>query len=578
MAESKRNRFQILRTQLDNERSSFIPYYRDLADYILPTRQRFTITDANRGNRRNQKIIDSTGTNAASILASGMMSGITSPARPWFRLASPDPDLNEYGAVKDWLTLVSDRMRSIFLRSNLYNILPTQYKDLGVFGTAPISIEEDFNRVIRAQSFPVGSYYLAKDNIGKINVFFREFRMTVRQLVQQFGQFNGMGKPDWSNISTHVKNLYDRGAYEEWVDICYVISPNEDYQPTSQIAKYKKFSACYYERGFVGSSSSSYMAGYDDSKILEESGFDYFPILCPRWSVTGEDVYSTDCPGMASLGDIKQLQKGESMTTEAIEKLIRPPMIGPTSMMNQPSTILPAGITYADTRDGQQGFRPAFQVDFRIQEMEMKQQQLRNRINQTFYADLFRMLSQIEDRQRTATEIDERKEEKLLALGPVLEQLNQDQLNPLVDITFDIMVKQGMIPPAPQELQGMPLKVEYVSIMAQAQKMIGLGAKERFMNSALTIGQQRPEIWDKIDVHQYVDQYGDDLGIENHIIRTDEDVAKIEEQRAQAQAQQNKMAQMEQASMTAKNLAQSDMSGDNALKALTDQARAGQLT
>ena len=555
---SKRKQFDQIRSQLETERATFVPHWRDLSDYILPRRARFYISDANKGDRRNQKIIDSTGTLAARTLRSGMMAGVTSPARPWFRITTPDPDLAEFGAVKGWLDLVQRRMTTSYLRSNLYNILPVMYGDLGVFGTAPISIEEDFNGdVIHGKSFPIGSYMIAKDFNGRVNTFIREFRMTVDQLLETFGRKDSGGKPDWSNFSQAVKSLYDQGSTQAWIDVCHVVMPNKDYNPNKPQAKFKKYLSYYYERGSSAVSS-------DEEKYLRESGYDYFPVLCPRWETTGEDVYGTACPGMDALGDIKQLQHGEKRVMEAIDKTIRPPLTGPTSMRNQVASILPGDITYVDAVNGG-GFRPVHEVRFPIQEMEMKQAQVRTRVQKAFFEDLFLMLANSDRRQITAREIEERHEEKLLALGPVLEQLNQDLLDPLTDIVFDIHVRQGLIPPPPPEIQGMSLKVEYISIMAQAQKMMGISGVERFSGFVSQLAAIDPGALDKIKTDQIVDVYADMTSVPSSIVRTDDEVSLIREQRAQAQAQAQQMAMMQQSAQTAQTLADTTVGDQSAL-------------
>lgn len=575
--ESKRTRYEILRQQLSSDRSSFIPQYRDINDYIVPSRGRFFVTDVNRGDRRNQKIIDSSGTFSANTLASGMVSGVTSPARPWFRLGAPDPDLNDFGPVKEWTYLVAQRMNYVFLKSNLYKTLPSCYRDNGIFGTAPISVEDDFENVIHTKSFPVGSYYLAVDEKGKVNVFVREYAMTVRNLISTFGKKDSQGNVDWSNFSTMVRNCYDRGQYETWINIVHVISPNEDYVDGSPFSKQKKFSSCYYEKGYLGSSNQSYMNTADDDKYLRESGFDYFPILGLRWLVTGEDAYGTECPGMVSLGDIKQLQHGEKVGGKALDKMVDPPMVAPISMQNSKTSILSGDITFADTREGMQGYRPAHTVNLQINHLEQKQAQVRQRISRAFYEDLFLMLSQSDRREITAREIDERHEEKLLALGPVLEQLNQDLLDPLIDITFSRMVQRGMIPPAPRELQGVPLRVEYISIMAQAQKMIGIGSLERFTGFVTPLLQLKPDVADKINFDHLVDVYGSGLSLEPGIIRPDDEVASIRQQKAQQQQHAAMAEAIPQMASAAKSLSQSDMGSDNALTRLTQQAQAGQI-
>jgi hypothetical protein len=568
--ETKRKRYELLRSQLDLERSSFMGHWRDLGDYILPRRPRMAITDRNRGDRRNQKIIDSTATLAARTLRSGMMGGITSPARPWKRLTTPDPELAEYGAVKEWLEIVDQRMSTVFLRSNLYNILPITYGDLGVFGTAAVYMEEDFDNVIHAYSKPIGSYWIANDHKLKVRVFMEEYSMTVRQVIQAFGKRTRSGEFDGSNLSQFVRDQYAKGNYETWVDIAHVVQPNEEYDETKLESRFKKYTSCYYERGSSQLSNQNYVSGDDENRYLSEKGYDYFPILAPRWEITGEDVYGTDCPGMAALGDVKQLQTGEKRSAQAIEKMVNPPMTGPTVLRNQPSSILPGGTTWVDVREGQGGFRPAHEVRFSINELEMKQQQVRERISKAFYEDLFLMLAQSDRREITAREVEERHEEKLLALGPVLESLNQDLLDPLIDNTFMIMMKQGLIPPPPEEIQGTDLKVEYISVMAQAQKLVGISGIERFSGFVGNLVNQTQDtsILDKVDMDQLVDEYSNAVGISPKIVRTDDEVAEIRQQKAEtAQTAQTREALPELAK-GAKDLAAADMSGDNALTRL----------
>jgi hypothetical protein len=79
--QTKRNLYEILRAQMESERSSFISHWRDLSDFILSRRARFFVSDVNKGDRRNLKIIDNTCTLASRTLRSGMMAGVTSPAR-----------------------------------------------------------------------------------------------------------------------------------------------------------------------------------------------------------------------------------------------------------------------------------------------------------------------------------------------------------------------------------------------------------------------------------------------------------------------------------------------------------------
>jgi len=316
----------------------------------------------------------------------------------------------------------------------------------------------------------------------------------------------------------------------------------------------------------------------EGDKFLREAGYDLFPIVAPRWEVTGEDVYGTDCPGMTALGDVKQLQTEQKRKAQAIEKMVNPPMTGPTSLKNARASILPGDITFTDEREGQKGFRPSHEVDPRIRELMEDIQDVRNTIRRAFFEDLFLMLAQSDRREITAREIDERHEEKLLALGPVLEQLNQDALDPIIDLSFAFHYKQGRLPPVPKELDGQNLKIEYISTMAQAQKLVGIGGLERFANFAATMIKLSgdPSMADKVNFDQMLDEHASATGVPPTIIRSDEEVAAMRAARAKQQQAAQMMQMAEQGSKTVKNLANSPTSEDGNMLTEMSAAAGGQ--
>lgn len=553
-----------------------MPAWRELGEYINPRRPRFTSTDVNRGDRRNQKIIDSTATLASRTLRAGMMSGITSPARPWFKLTLPDIELNELEAVKEWLSIVGDRLNSVFLKSNLYNVLPIMYGDLGTFGTAAIFVEEDLDSVLHFYPLPIGSYMLSQNEKLKVDVLMREFQMTVRQIVQKFGIFKNNKVQNWDAFSVHVRNMWISGQKETNVDVCHAVMPNPDADPKMLGSEFKKFLSVYYETGAAGQQKSYFTTGVDDNRYLRKAGYDYFPVLAARWETTGEDVYATDCPGMTTIGDIKQLQIGERRVAQAIDKMINPPMVGNPALRTAKASILPGDTTYVDTSNGSVGFKPAHEVRFDIGAMEGKQGQVRNRVQRGWFEDIFLMITDSDRRTVTATEIAEKKQEKLLVLGPVLEQLNTDVLDNLIDLGFYFMDLQGLLPPPPQQIQGQRLKVEYISIMAQAQKLLGINSVDRFVGFIGQMAQYEPKALMKLNVNKTIDRYADMLSIDPSILNTDEEVAKMAAAQAAAQQQQQQAEQITQLSGAAKNLAQAPMDSDSALSRIVDSAQAGQ--
>jgi hypothetical protein len=447
-------------------------------------------------------------------------------------------------------------------------VLPVVYGDIGAFGTGAMYVEEDMDDVLRFYPFPIGSYYISNNAKLKVDVFMRDFRMTVRQLIEKFAERDGDGKiKHFDNFSQSTIDAYKRGSLESWVDVVHVVHANDQFDEYKIDSKYKKFKSCYYEQS----------CRENENIYLSEKGYDYFPVLCPRWEVTGEDAYGTDCPGVVAIGDVKQLQLGEKRAAEGIERMLRPPMVASASLQNAGNTILPGGVTYLNEREGNVGFKPAYEVNPRLVELENKQQQVRQRIQRAFFEDLFLMLAQSDRRDITAREIDERHEEKLLALGPVLEQLNQDLLDPLIDITFAVMLERRMIPPAPAQLQGQPLRVEYVSIMAQAQKLVGISGIERFGRFVNEIVPISPDALDKVDTDKLIDEMGEALGIPPKIVRTDEATAAVRNQKQQAIRAQQAMQNIESGASVARNLSQANMEGDNELTRMIDNANSNSL-
>ena len=543
---------------LRSDRSTWIEHWRDLNDYIHPRRFRYLGTEKNKGGKKNERIINNTATRALRTLASGSHAGITSPARPWFQLTTPDPDLANYHRVKDWLYTVTERMRMVFARSNIYNALPIVYGELGGFGTSAMFIEDDDEDVIRAYVFPLGQYFLANSSRLQVDSCYREFSMTVGQLVQKFTPFK---------CSTRVRNLWKAGRYDEWIDVGHAIYPNPNQSGRYDDNESMAYTSCWYER-----------ASDDQHGCLGVSGFHEFPVMAPRWAVTGEDVYGY-CPAMDALGDVKTLQLLERRKAQALDKLVNPPMRGPSSLRNGRASSLPGDVTYVDTTQGGTTFEPAVVVP--AQAIPSTNESIRDcekRINATFYADLWMMMN-LDERQQpsTAREITERHEEKMLQLGPTLERLHDELLDPLIDRTFAIMLRKGLLPPPPQELQGMDLRVEYISIMAQAQKILGTASIERLASFTGSLAGVDPTIMDKVNQDKLVERYAVALGTAPDLVRDQDEVDALRAQRQKAaQISQGIQAGVD-LSKGAANLTRSDMSGDNALNRLLGTEGGGQL-
>lgn len=550
------------------ERESFIAQYRELAEFIRPRRGRWFVSDRNKGDRRFNKIINSKATQAHRTARAGMLAGAASPARPWFSLSASDTDLMEFGPVKNWTHVVETQIRKVFNESNFYSMLAVLLDELLLFGTGAMTRLRDREDFSRFYTHTAGSYMIAQDETYRVRTLAREYEATVEQLISEFG---------YDNCSTFVRNAYDQGNYDVWVPVVHFVCPNKDRKPGSPMSQHKRFSSLYFE------------PGSSEKTFLKRMGFDRFPSYCPRWDLTGEDIYGTDCPAMTALGDIKGLQVQERRKAQGIDKMVNPPLHGPASLRTVPVSSMPGGLTVYDQTGDKDGLRPIYMVNPQLQELRLDMQAVEARIDTAFYVDMFLAISNMVGVQpKNEMELAQRNEERLLQLGPVMERIHGELLAPIVDDHFSEMVElsrdpqtgewldRAIIPPPPPELEGKPLKIDFISTLAMAQRAVAAGGIERVANFAMTLaGGGMTGALDKIDQDQIVDEYAGTIGVPPRIIVPDDVVAQRRAERMQAQ-RQAEMAQMANMNaQTAKTLADAkpDDSGDSALKKIAVGAR-----
>ncbi len=529
---------------LESERSSWLQHWRELADYILPRRYRWLLTaNQARGGQINTQIIDSTGTIAARTCASGMLAGVTSPTRPWFKLQLDGyTNVDENDAVSIWLADCESRMRRVFSESNFYNAIGVLYHDLVVFGTGVMLVYEDYNDVIRCYNPCAGEYFLANGARGTINaggVFAREFSYSVSQIVDRFGL---------ENCPLEVKRLYNQGgqALRTEFIIRHLVEPNNP--PLKSIpSKFK-------DREFY------WVKGADNREFLEVKGYNECPAVAPRWDVSGNDAYGRG-PAMDALGDIKQLQQEQRRKAEAIDKMVRPPMVADIQLKNAPASLIPGGITYVAGANTA-GFKPAYTVQPNIQEMMLDIQQVQERIRQVFFNDLFMMISQLQT-VRSATEIDARREEKLIMLGPVLERFENECLDPIINRVFGIMMRGRLLPPPPPEIQGQEIKVQYVSMLAEAQRAASSAGIERVFAFAGNLAGVDPDVLMALDMVEAVNEYSSIMGVPPKLIRPRAEIEKMKAARARQQQAQEAMQVGMAGVQGAKLLSETDVGGGN---------------
>ena len=551
-----------LRQQIDMDRS-FMEQYRasylytwwELARWFSPRSPRFLESDVNMGWLRNEQIIDDTAGQAKDVLVAGMLSGISSPTRQWFKLAPKNRALLDSQEVKDWCYDASKAMGQVFIGSNLYMELPKWYESASVYSTGLMWMEESDENLVRFQALPIGSYAIAHDNEGRVCKLSRVFQLTATKLIGEFGTRDSDGEvTNWEVFSQRVRNAHDTNQMETQFYVGHFVRPNEEYEPEAPGTKGFPFLEVYYEKGQSGVAApdTNTTSGTSEQwRFLRVRGLNRMPVMQLIWKSTGEDDYGTECPGTRTLGCVKQLNAQEMRIAQAEEKMVNPPVLVPMTMGTKKVSLMPGGSTMTDMRNKDNGIRPVFEMKFDVSSVSNHSATLRSQINSGWFYDLFRAMQSLNDQKTqpvSATEIQEMKEQKLLMLSPVLENVNLHGFKPLIEFTYDLMMQFKMLPPMPASLKGHDMAVEFTSIFSEALKALELQSLQSFTQELTGYAQLSPSTLDNVDMDELVNMRADKGNIPSHIMRDPKQVAAMRAQRAKVQAQQQQMQQkMQQA-------------------------------
>lgn len=539
--------------QTEREGKGWNAHWLDLAEHMAPQRGRFlksTRDNKNDGSKKHDKIINGVIHDAARTLAAGLQGGMTSPSRPWFLLGIADRDLMEYAPVKEWLYLARNVMFDAFGRSNFYGMTYNTYYELGLFGSAAALIEEDLGDLwwpkpsfIYSRPFTIGEYWLATNSKQRVDTLFRKFSMTVKQLIDTFGK---------EVLPNAVVSTFNgsRGSEQDF-SVVHAVFPNNRLEIDKSDYRGMAYSSIYY------------LEDNHEFRALRKGGYRTRPFIAPRWLSIATDIYGVG-PGMDALADVRMLQKIETKKLKGLDKQVDPPMTAPLTMKGEALSIVSGDVTFVDDGPGQKGFAPAYQVQLNFRDIGVEIESVVNRIRTFFYNPLFLAVLN-EDKRMTATEVAERHAEKLGQLGPVLYQLQDEMLDPIIDRVFSILMEFDMLPPAPPEIRGMDLKIEYISTLAQAQRILDTRPIEQTAAFVANFAQLQPEVLDKFNFDEAVDQFSTAAGVIPGIVRTDDEVAEIRQQRLQQLQQQRAQESLPGLAKSMKDLGQTPVAKDNLL-------------
>jgi hypothetical protein len=522
-----------------------------------------------RGQPLNDAIIDSTGLLAVRTCAAGLWTGLTSPSRPWFKLGVALPWIQVDADAKAWIEDSEERLYTVFGQSNFYTIMAQAFQDVTVFGTAPVTIYEDVEDIIRCYLPAAGEYYLGVGARLTVDTNYTERTYTVLQIVEQFGL---------DNCPESVQKQWEEGGAS--LDLEYVVAqatePNfaissgrrggEDIKAVPGVFPYREV---------------YWLKGNKTGKPLSIRGFHKKPFMAARWSTVSNDAYGRS-PCMDALGDNKQVQTETRRKAEFIEKGVRPPMGADPELKNEPASILPAHITYMSTTGGKKGFWPLFEPNPAwLTGITADIKDVSARIEKCLFVTLFMAISQMEGVQpRNELELTKRDLERLQELGPFITQFENEFATPAIDRVLEIMERNKLLKPKPASLRGIPLGVKYTSILRLAQQAAeSVAMKDVFATAGELSSAAKaagvPDPIRVINLDKAFRKYGDLNNFPVDCLFTDEEVQQHDAARAKAQQEAQQPGAAMAAVDAAKTLSDTQIGGGNALGAMLGQQGGG---
>jgi hypothetical protein len=520
--------------RLKGQRENWETHWQEVADYMQPRKADVTKRRA-RGDKRMEQIFDSSPIQAVELLAASLHGMLTNPSTPWFTLRFKDEEIENEDEAKLWLEASTDAMYTAFNRSNFQQEIFELYHDLITFGTAAMFIEEDDDDIIKFSTRHINEVFIAENDKGRIDTIYRKFKISARAAIQKFGEA----------VSADVQTKAKKDPYEE-VEILHSVYPRSDFNPNKKDKANMPFESVYME--------------YKNGNELSVGGFREFPFVVPRYLKASNEIYGRS-PAMTALPDVKMLNEMCKTTIKAAQKQVDPPLLVPDDGFLLPVRTVPGGLNFyrSGTRDRIEPLNIGANNPLGLN----MEQQRRDSIRAVFYVNQLMMQ---DGPQMTATEVIQRNEEKMRLLGPVLGRLQSELLKPLIDRVFAVLLRNNMLPQAPEFLSGRDVEIEYVSPLAKAQKSTELQSIMRAVEILGSLANVAP-VFDYVNFDNLVKHLADIVGVPQKILKTQSQVNAERQQSAQQQEQMQSMQQLQQVAKAGGDIAP-------LAKALPEEARA----
>jgi hypothetical protein len=512
--------------KLKSDRMPFDSLWQELADYVYPNAADFTRLYGI-GDKRRQYIYDSTAEHSLKIFASSIVGFLANPATRWFFLETDNPDINNKKENGLWLEKATDILLNAFNdpRAKFYGHLHTALLGVGAFGTAGMLIQEGVGANSSKLEFSaqnIRDLYIMEGHNGTVDTVYRPFKMTGHQLLEK-RELRG-----WK-LSEKTMEKISKDANCK-IEMLHVIKPRIE------------------KLGEIGPESMPFEGIYiecDSKTVVKEDGHLEFPIPVARWERTITEQYGRG-PAQVALSDVKMVNAMQKALIVATEKQINPPMQMPNDGSFGMIDLSAAAINFYDPAMG--GIEPIATIG-NISIAQENINSIQDVIRRAFFVDQLQMVGKAD---MTATEVLQRQDEKGRLLAPSIGMIQAELIGPIINRAFSVLLNNGTIPTAPEDLRNQEIKIGYVSPLTRAQRSSEASSLLEFGQAAAGLAQVSPDSLDGIDFDEMIKKLHEINGISSKVLKDKKEVARIRQERQQAIQQQQALESAGQAADAAK--------------------------
>ena len=505
-------------SQIKAERLPYDALWQECAEMVQPHKQVTTVETTFPGREDIEETLEITAQQSNQTLAAGQMAHIVPMGQRWFALAPPRELKNDQAAIT-YYAAVSDAIHQHLASSNFYGEIHEQFLDRGCFGTAALSVRSGRRDLgLHFESYAPGSFSIQEDSFGMVSHIVREYECTAQSAAQMFGE---------ENLPKPLKKALEKNNFEKF-KLAHYIRPNPKHNPESILS-------------FAYESHHLFLGG--KVEVLRSAGYHTMPIACNRWIRWGKSPYGIS-PTMFALPTARQANFLETIGDLLGEISANPRTLVPSTLKGE-IDFRPNGVTVFDASMGAAELPREWMTAGRYDILQARLEHKIEQIRAAYHVPLFELITQRE-KPMTATEVQQRVNEKASLFHPIFVRAVTELLTPIILRSYAILAMQPnalpMPPPSVVRSGGGAFipdpQVSFVSPLAMAMQQNQFSALPSVLEMLAQASQFDPTAADTFAASELFPALARAHNLPEILIRSPEEVAARQQQAAAVQEMQ----------------------------------------